>query len=404
MARIVHWGKYYSPDVGGIESVTCSLARGAAATGHDVAVVCFSKAKAGSGTMDGVRVIRAPYWAVLASQPIGGAYVRSALREARRADVIHLHTPNMLALLLAILSGKRSKLLVHWHSDVIEKGMLGKLLRPLERAVLKRADCIVCSSQAYAEGSDMLRAFLHKVTVIPYGVPDLARIRQAQIAPPSALAGPLHGPCIALAVGRLVPYKGFNVLVKAAAMLPDDVKVVIVGNGPLRAELQKLIVTLGLEEKVLLAGHLDDSALDALYRNATVFCLPSIHRSEAFGVVMAEAMTYGLPIVATQIAGSGVPWVNEHEATGLNTPVNDPSGLAAAIRAILDSPPARRAFARGSRSRYEALFCETAAVNAMLAQYSTLMAREKEPVRTARGGTAGQSRHRDVDQAGTDIK
>ena len=175
MASIVHWGKYYPPDVGGIETVTALLAEGTAAS-HQVSVVCFSAQRDPSVRMhDGVRIVRAPKLASVFSQPLGWSYFRTALREGRKADLVHLHAPNMLAALAAMLVGKGPKLFVHWHGDVVGKGLLGRLLRPLERAMLRRADRIICTSKAYAETSAPIRPFLHKVGIVQIGIPDVRR-------------------------------------------------------------------------------------------------------------------------------------------------------------------------------------------------------------------------------------
>lgn len=148
MANVTHFGKYYFPDAGGIESVTISLARGAAAHGHTVSVVCFKKTPAESQeVIDGVRVLRAPIGKMIASQPLGIKYFLLCLTAAKNSDVVHLHAPNMLGALCALFISKKPRLLVHWHSDVINKGLLGKILRPLESALLRRADCIVATSQ-----------------------------------------------------------------------------------------------------------------------------------------------------------------------------------------------------------------------------------------------------------------
>ena len=73
--------------------------------------------------------------------------------------MIHLHAPNMLGALCCLMVGKRPRLLVHWHSDVIDKGWLGKVFKPLETALLRRADCIVATSNVYAEASSTLKRF-----------------------------------------------------------------------------------------------------------------------------------------------------------------------------------------------------------------------------------------------------
>ncbi|MGY2487101.1 glycosyltransferase [Cupriavidus sp. CP313] len=377
MAKIVHFGKYYPPDAGGIESVTSSLAQGAANAGHDVSVVCFRKAPADANSvMSGVRVVRLPIARLVASQPLGFRYLLACLKAARHADVVHLHVPNMLGALCALLIGGKPRLLVHWHADVINKGVLGKLLKPLEVGLLKRADCIVGTSQVYAEASPLLSRFGDKVAVVPIGVTDVREASAAHGASPLPweLEDRLAGRKLILAVGRLVPYKGFDVLIEAARQLQDDAVVVIVGGGPLRESLQAAIRDAGVEGRVHLAGRLSDDALHALFARAALYCLPSVTRAEAFGVVLLEAMAYGLPVVATNIPGSGVPWVNQHGVSGINVPVNDPVALAQACNRILDSDEERARFSEGARQRFMTEFTEEVSVKRMMAMYDRLVA------------------------------
>ena len=376
MLNIVHFGKYYLPETGGIESVTASLARGAASAGHRVTVVCFKKMEASDDeVIDGVRVVRAPIARSIASQPLGAKYIRHCLRESRDANVIHLHAPNMLGALCCLLAGKRPRLLVHWHSDVIDKGWLGKAFRPLESALLKRANCIVATSSVYAEASPTLNPFRQKVSVVPIGVPRAKAPASPELAAsviPPELRTRLAGKQLVLAVGRLVPYKGFGVLIAAAKHLRADATVVIVGTGPLRQSLQAEIDGGGLGHRVCLAGRLTDAALHALFAHASVYCLPSLHRAEAFGVVLLEAMSYGVPIVATQIPGSAVPWVNQHGVSGLNVPVGDPVALAQACNQILDSDHLHAQLSAGARRRCAEEFTEDRSVQRLLDTYQRL--------------------------------
>jgi glycosyltransferase involved in cell wall biosynthesis len=372
MANIVHFGKYYFPDPGGIESVTVSLARGAVAAGHSVSVVCFKKNLDDSeDVVDGVKVFRAPIDKLIASQPLGIKYFLECYKLAKYADVVHLHAPNMLAALCALFVGKKPRLLVHWHSDVINKGFLGRVLKPLESALLRRADIIVAATPVYANASATLAQFNDKVVVVPYGTSNDKR-DSVKLGLKSSIDKQLKGRKIILAVGRLVPYKGFNVLISAAKHLCNDSVVVIVGEGPLRNELQKAIEDTGVLDRVILAGRCSDDELRSLFERATLFCLPSTYRAEAFGVVLIEAMTYGLPIVASDIPGSGVPWVNQHDVSGLNVPVEDPFALAEACNQILNTPELRNKLSQGSRQRFENEFTEEVSISRILQVYTRI--------------------------------
>ncbi len=373
MANIVHFGKYYFPDAGGIESVTLSLAKGAAMAGHRVSVVCFEKTLANKKeVIDGVHVIRAPVTKLLASQPLGFRYFWQCFSSAKNANLVHLHVPNMLAALCALFIPLKTRLLVHWHSDVINKGWLGTILRPLESAVLRRANSIIATSQVYADASETLAPFKSKITVVPIGVPDTKHEGKGSPLSP-VLEEKIGSKKIILAVGRLVPYKGFNVLVQAAEYLDKDSVVVIVGGGPLQDELQQAIQSGGAKDRVVLAGRLSDAELHALFERASLYCLPSTYRAEAFGVVLLEAMTYGLPIVASDIPGSGVPWVNQHGVSGLNVPVGNPNALAEACNLILNSVELQAKFSEGARQRFLSEFTEGVSVERMISVYDELI-------------------------------
>lgn len=374
MANIVHFGKYYFPDTGGVESVTNSLARGSVVSGHRVTVVCFEKIPSnGSELIDGIRIIRTPITMLIASQPLGISYFLRCLKAAKNADLVHLHVPNMLGALCALLISIKPLLLVHWHSDVINKGLLGKILRPLESLLLRRADCIVATSQVYADASEILRPYKDKIAVVPIGVPVVKHVGSDVVLSPS-IEKQIRGRKIILAVGRLVPYKGFNVLIDAAKHLLDDSVAVIVGGGPLQEALLQAIDLANVKDRVVLTGRLSDVELNALFERATLYCLPSTYRAEAFGVVLLEAMSYGLPIVATDISGSGVPWVNQHGISGLNVPVDDPVALAQACNQIMSSPELRDRLSEGARKRYFAEFTEEVSVKRMMHVYDQMFA------------------------------
>ena len=376
MSKIVHFGKYYFPDHGGIESVTRGLAEGAASIGHSVTVVCFKRSPSPDfEVIDGVRVVRAPTAAIAASQPLGLRYVWRCLRESYKADIVHLHAPNMLGALCCLLLRRSIRVVVHWHSDVIGKPLIGRLFRPLENALLVRADRVIATSRAYIEGSEALRRVVAKTTVIPIGMRDpTMRGREDHLTKlPEGLRNWITGSRLILSIGRLVPYKGFEYLIQAAKEFRNDAVLVIVGDGPLHASLRASIDEEGLGDRVFLAGRVGDEALHELFSRAEVFCLASVSRAEAFGVVIVEAMAHALPVVATAIPGSGVPWVNQHGVTGLNVPVRDPTALAMACNKILDSDQERVRLSVGSRNRFDSEFLESSAVRQMNAVYDGLL-------------------------------
>jgi glycosyltransferase involved in cell wall biosynthesis len=139
---------------------------------------------------------------------------------------------------------------------------------------------------------------------------------------------------ILLFVGRLVPEKGLDVLIKALPIILSkgvNAKIVVVGEGPQRDEYQRLANDHGLGNKILFTGHIDDWTLRALYRVADVAIVPS--RFEPFGIVALEAMAAHCPLVASSIGG--LDEIVDHEGTGLKVPPNNPEALAWGILRII---------------------------------------------------------------------
>jgi colanic acid/amylovoran biosynthesis glycosyltransferase len=165
-------------------------------------------------------------------------------------------------------------------------------------------------------------------------------------------------PPLVLAVGRLVEKKGFDVLVRACALLRDDgvrFRCLIVGKGELAHELRTLIAALDLEQQVELAGPLPREELLEIFRRASVVAAPCVVGSDGnrdgLPTVLTEAMALEIPVVATPV--TGIPELVEDGRTGLIVPERDSAALAAAIcRLVEDAETARRLAAAG-RERVE---------------------------------------------------
>ena len=156
-----------------------------------------------------------------------------------------------------------------------------------------------------------------------------------------------------LFVGRLVRYKGLDVLLRALPGL--EVRTVIAGDGPLRGPLELMARQLGLEGRVQFAGRVSDEELLAWYHACDMLVLPSVSRQEAFGMVQLEAMLCGRPVVSTDLR-TGVPWVNQHEQTGLVVRTGDVASLRGAIERLIRNPELRARLGDAGRARVLAMF------------------------------------------------
>ncbi len=159
-----------------------------------------------------------------------------------------------------------------------------------------------------------------------------------------------------LSIGRLVEFKGFAPLVKACGQLRDrgrDFHLTIVGEGPLRDELEKQILALGLASQITLAGLLPIEKIRGLLAGSHVFALGSIvdsqGTSDTLPTVIAEAMACGLPVVSTRLAG--IPEMVDEEKTGLLVEPGDAAALADALGRLASDPAARQAMGLAGREK-----------------------------------------------------
>ena len=329
---VLHVGKFYPPAPGGMERVVQLLCEGEQATTDSRVLVASTGVRTIREVWRGVDVTRASSLGSIGSVGICPGFPL-ALWGARR-DLTVIHEPNPLALVSDWVSGQRQPLVVWFHSEVIRPRWKYRLLyRPFLRRVLRRASRIVVSSPNLAEHAEELRDFRHKCVVIPFGI-DTARLQRTRgvAAGVAEIAGRFPGRRI-LFVGRLVAYKGVDVLLRA--MRDVDATALIVGDGPLRASLEAQAAASGLTARVHFLGHLSDEAVVAHLHACDVFVLPSVTRAETFGIVQLEAMACGKPVVSTNLP-TGVPWVNRHGVTGLVVEPGDASGLAAALNRLAD--------------------------------------------------------------------
>jgi rhamnosyl/mannosyltransferase len=223
----------------------------------------------------------------------------------------------------------------------------------VQRALYRRAECVIVSSPPLADASPVV-AHARRVAVIPFGI-DVERFRSANVSTTAirAVREAAEGPRV-LFVGRLVYYKGVDVLLEAMASLAARAQkpgtLLVIGEGPLEPELRARATALGISNQVRLLGRVPDADLPAYYRAADVFVLPSVARTEAFGVVQVEAMASGVPVVSTNLP-TGVPWVNQDGITGLVVPPGDSRALADALGRLLDDPALRARLGEAAAAR-----------------------------------------------------
>jgi glycosyltransferase involved in cell wall biosynthesis len=295
---------------GGVGRHVRSLARGLVERGAEVTV---------AGPASTQQVFGFPTYAVVdigdRPNPVRDTAAALALRRlAARADVVHAH-----GLRAGALAPATTPLVVTWHNALLTDSRLGRLL---ERHVARRADVTLTASDDLARTA--LAAGGRDVRVCPVAAPVLV---------PTGRDPGLGRPLV-LAVGRLHPQKGYDVLIAALPLL-GNVAVAVAGDGPLRHELEHSA------PDIRWLGRRDDVA--DLYAAADVVVLPS--RWEARSLTAQEALRAGRPLVATDVGG--VPGLVGDGA--VLVPPGDAVALGTAVRRLLDHPDEAAAVAaRGS--------------------------------------------------------
>jgi glycosyltransferase involved in cell wall biosynthesis len=332
--KILHIPNYYPPHIGGIEEVCYSIVSGL--PDYDHRVICFNDQRATRKDLyEGVEVIRCGVVKKLFSQSISFLFYNELKRIFKEfdPDIVHFHTPNPLAsVYLLLLLPVKTRLIVHWHSDIIEQDLLYIFYSSIEKKLLKRADKILVTSPTYISGSKALFLWQNKLEIIPNTVNiNKLQKRESDDNAIKAIKNLYRGKKIIFTFGRHVPYKGLKYLVDAAPLISNKAVIVIAGNGPLSKELQSQ--TAG--SSVFFIGCLDEDELRQYLYASDIFAFPSITRNEAFGVALAEAMYCGLPAVTFTIPNSGVNWVSINGETGLEVANGNVQALADAINKLL---------------------------------------------------------------------
>jgi rhamnosyl/mannosyltransferase len=375
MMRVLHIGKFDT--FGGIERHLRLLAGGLHASGEAEVVValCNDRAVTDEHLRDGYRTVRVASWGQVASVAVAPTFplLVRRLHAERPFDLVHLHFPDPLGHLASLTLPANVIRVATWHSDIVRQKTAYTLYRPLQQRFLARAAAVIAATPAHFSSSSQLPDLGQRAHVIPYGF-DPSQLPDTPAA--QDRLGALHeeraGRAAIFSLGRHVYYKGFEVLLRA--MQSVEALLWLGGDGPLRPELQQLSIALGVQSKVRFVGAIPDSELRAYYAACDVYCMPSVARSEAFGLVQLEAMYMQRPVVSCAL-GNGVDWVNQNGCTGLTVPPSNVDALAGALRKLLTDTSLREAMGKAGSKRVAEVFAAKSMVENTLSLYNALLTR-----------------------------
>ena len=329
MKKVLHIYKTYYPDgVGGVQESIREIGLYTRNFGLSHTVFTLSENPHPQElTIDGILIHREKQMGELLSCPIGSLESFRRLKQmATNSDVIVYHYPWPFGDLLSFFICDKPSVVLY-HSDIVRQKISGIIYAPLRDIFLKRASLIVATSENYAKSSRILQKYRHKLKIIPLTSVENKYPEDSGIIEKLKL----ENRKFVLFVGVLRYYKGLDTLVKAAKYINSPV--VIAGDGPEWNHLLYLKEQIGAEN-VLFTGKITDAEKKALYQKAAVFVFPSNTRSEAYGVSLAEAAMYGIPMVSCEI-GTGTSFINIDNVTGFVVPPNNYISLSEAINTIL---------------------------------------------------------------------
>ena len=356
--KVLQVAKFYYPLLGGVEKIVQQIAEGL--NGKDdfkINVLCCIEKGKGKGKRKGkkevinkVKVSKASSFGVFWGMPVSFSFLKLFKKLSKKVDLIDFHHPFPLGDLAIFLFSPKSKLIVHYHSDIVRQKFLKTLVKPFILHTLKRAQKIIVSNPNLIKSSSCLRKFQEKCSVIPFGV-DLEKFKKYDREKVENLKMK-YGDFV-LFVGRLNYYKGVNYLIEAIENV--EVNLVIIGEGKERQKLKKQVEQLNLKHKVFFLSPKPRKSLINFYKACKIFVLPSIFKSEAFGIVLIEAMACGKPVVSTEL-GTGTSWVNVDGKTGFVVQPRDSKALAHAIKKILGNKKLAQELSQNARERVKDKF------------------------------------------------
>lgn len=357
-----------------MESVVQDLCEGLVKADQEVEVLCSNTLPISkTETIKDVLVSRVFRLGTLFSQSITPSLFYNIFKKSKKYDVIHLHYPNPIAELASLFIPKDVPLVITYHSDVVRQKFLLPFYRPLQKKILSRAQKIIIPTLNHINCSDVLPEYRKKCEIIPFGLNTESMPEISELTEKVNSLKEQYGK-YGLFVGRLVGYKGLDVLVEACRMIED--KVLIVGRGPENDRLRAQVKKLGLCEKVKFLGRVEDmEEFWSYYLASEFFVLPSVSQNENFGIVQLEAMYCSKAVITTNLK-SGVPLVGEKGKTSLLVNPNNSDQLGKAMQMLFSNSELTAKMGVAGKARFNRLYTYEKMISSHLNVYKNLLSRD----------------------------
>lgn len=300
MKKILHISKFYPDSYGGIEHLTQNTCEILSKKYSNIDILGFSKKtkfKKFKINKQKFKIISCPTNFILRSAPISFKMFSFIKNNINKYNIVHIYLPNPWVMLLIFLFLKKEKVLfVSWGSDVIKQKFLKYLTLPLQNAILKKAKKIIILSKNYFTYSNDLSKFKNKIILIPVGLKLKKNIKRNYKEKIIKI----------LNVGRLINYKNQIMLINIANKIDDNIKIEIIGDGPLFKKLNNLIKNQKVKNKIHILKNINNQKLRYHFSSCDIFCFTSNTRAESFGISVLEALSYHKPLLIYNNTGSGM--------------------------------------------------------------------------------------------------
>jgi glycosyltransferase involved in cell wall biosynthesis len=357
--KVVIVNSFFPPWRGGAETYAYNLARSLSNRGYQITVFCANQPLApGEQKWNQLTIRRLRMVGRLYGTPIIPGLFWELLRID--ADIFHANFPSpyIAFTVAAVCAIRRKKAVLTWHNDLPPVSLGAQLLiethdRLILPSYLHAYGRIIATSETYVENSRILGKLGKQVTVVPNGV-DCERFHPDVNATELRQNLRIEGRFVLLFVGALTKwhrYKGLDILLRSLRMAVDqdpDLSLVIVGDGNLKHEYDRMAEDLRLQENVIFADDVSDDDLPQYYGLAGALVLPSKDMSEGFGLTLLEANASGKPVIASRVGG--IPSVVRNGHNGYLVPPNDPQALAEAILRLKRNPRQSEEMGRNGRA------------------------------------------------------
>ena len=314
-----------------------------------------------------------------------GAFVPQLFWRLWSFDIVHFHYPffgsTFMVALLKKIKGTKMKLIVSYHQDVHLKGWQGIYERSMRKMflcfILNQADKIIVSSLDYIENSNIQSYYfknINRFVEIPFGVPRKfnKQNKNNELLQKHGFSTNDFIVMFAGGLGTNHYFKGVNYLIRALSQIENkNVKVLVLGDGKLRKDYEKMVKALGLTGRVQFAGYVEAKLMVSYYNLADLFILPSINSSEAFGIVLIEAMACGKPVLASNL--KGVRSVVDVGINGLLVEPKNSRDIADKIKYLVNHPEKLRLFGENGLKSVEQKYRWSVIINNLEKVYYNVM-------------------------------